>query len=55
MSKQRKPSSPTEYLIVADKTSKIVLSTTDFAEVRKEVSFIRKAGGEVTVFKATKY
>lgn len=60
MSRQRKPgeeSSPslTEYLVVSDKNSKIVLSTTDFAQIRQTVSLVRKAGGEVTVFKSTKY
>jgi hypothetical protein len=39
-----------EYLVVADKTSEILLSTTNKAEAVNLVSFIRRGGGEVTVF-----
>jgi hypothetical protein len=43
-----------EYLLVADKTSKVLHSTPYWNEVVKEANFIRRAGGEVTIFKATK-
>jgi hypothetical protein len=43
-----------EYLLVTDKTSKILKSTTDWYEIVKQANFIRRAGGEVTIFKSTK-
>lgn len=47
-----------EYILVADKTSEIIMSCLGWknaTELRKTASLIRKAGGEVTIFKATKY
>lgn len=47
-----------EYILVADKTSEILSSCLGWknaGEMRKTASIIRKAGGEVTIFKATKY
>lgn len=58
------PSSPVdenpeaEYILVADKTSEVIASCLGWknaGEMRKTASLIRKAGGEVTIFKATKY
>lgn len=49
----RKPD-PIEYLVVADKTSKVLLSTTDWNEAKRTANLIRRGGGEVTVFKSTK-
>lgn len=40
-----------EYLLVTDKTSKIILSTTDYKAVTKQARLIRSAGGEVSIFK----
>ena len=45
---------PTEYLLVSDKNSKVLLSTTNWVEVKKTAGLIRRGGGEVTVFKSTK-
>jgi len=48
----------TEYILVSDKTSEVLLSITGWknsTELRKTAALIRKAGGEATVFKATKY
>lgn len=47
-----------EYILVADKTSEVLSSCLGWknaGEMRKTASIIRKAGGEVTIFKATKY
>ena len=44
----------TEYLVVADKTSKVLKSTEDYNEAKRLASLIRKSGGEVTIFKATR-
>lgn len=55
------PDSPTnpvllsEYIIVTDRTSLVIFSSTDWPTVREKAAFVRKAGGEVTIFKATKY
>ena len=43
-----------EYLIVANKTSKVLKSTTDWNEAVRYANMIRRGGGEVTIFKATK-
>lgn len=45
---------PREYLLVADKTSKVLLSTLDYYEAKRLANLIRKGGGEVTLFKSTK-
>jgi hypothetical protein len=47
-----------EYILVSDKTSEVLKSALGWnnaAELRKLASVIRKAGGECTIFKATKY
>ncbi len=52
------PSPESEYILVSDKTSEVLLSALGWAntgELRKTASIIRKAGGECTIFKATKY
>ena len=41
-----------EYLLVSDTTSEVLKSSTDLGELRKMAGMIRKAGGQVTVFKA---
>ncbi len=46
--------SDTEYIVVADKTSKVLLSTTNYYEAVKYANLIRRGGGEVTIFKSTK-
>lgn len=43
-----------EYLVVTDKTSKILKSTTKYNEAVKLANLIRRGGGEVTIFKATR-
>lgn len=48
------PTEPTEYLVVADKNSKVILSTTEYREAVRMANLIRAAGGEVTVFKSLK-
>lgn len=45
---------PPEYLVVTDKTSKILLSTRDWNEALRLANLIRRGGGEVTIFKSTK-
>lgn len=44
----------TEYIVVSDKTSKVLLSTLDYYEAVRMVNLIRRGGGEVTLFKSTK-
>lgn len=41
-----------EYLLVSDTKSEVLKSSTDLGELRKMAGMIRKAGGQVTVFKA---
>lgn len=43
-----------EYLLVSDKASKIILSSTDYKEIRRLATLIRSADGEVTVFRSLK-
>ncbi len=43
-----------EYILVADKTSLVLKSTTDYKEIVTLAAFVRKAGGEVTIFRALK-
>lgn len=43
-----------EYIIVADKTSRVLKSSMDWYEIVKYAAQMRRAGGEVTIFKATK-
>lgn len=53
------PKEPTEtelieYLLVSDKASKIILSSTDYKEIVRLAKLIRSADGEVTVFRSLK-
>lgn len=41
-----------EYLLVSDTKSEVLKSSTDLNDLRKVAGMIRKAGGQVTVFKA---
>jgi hypothetical protein len=51
-SSDKKPGKlPREYIIVSDKTSKVIFSG-DYADALKMLSFARKCDGEVTLFKA---
>ncbi len=42
----------TEYIIVSDTNSKIILSTNDYKNAVGTMSMIRRAGGQVTLFKS---
>ncbi len=53
MAKLKKPKTPTEYLLVTDRDSKVLKSSTDWYEVVKLANLIRRGGGEVTIFKST--
>lgn len=44
----------TEYLLVTDRDSKLIKSSFDRFELIKLANIIRKGGGEVTIFKATR-
>ncbi len=48
------PTTPTEYLVVSDTNSKVVLSTQEYREAVRLANLIRSAGGQVTVFKSLK-
>ena len=43
-----------EYILVSDKTSEVLKSDSDYMTIKKLAGIIRKAGGEVTIFKAIK-
>ena len=43
-----------EYIAVSDKTSEVLKSSTDRFEVIKLANLVRRAGGEVTIFRSTK-
>lgn len=43
----------TEYLLIADVTSKIIKSSENRYELIKLANVIRKSGGYVTIFKST--
>jgi hypothetical protein len=43
-----------EYIVVSDNTSEVLLSTQDWNEAVRVANLCRKAGGSVTIFKATK-
>ena len=43
-----------EYLVISDKNSKVLLSTTNWYEAVKLAGKIRQAGGGCTIFKSTK-
>lgn len=42
----------TEYLVVSDKDSKVILSSPFYHIVKRQAKLIRDAGGQVTVFKS---
>jgi hypothetical protein len=44
----------TEYIVVTDKDSKVVLSTLNRFEAIRFANTVRKCGGEVTIFKSTR-
>jgi hypothetical protein len=44
----------TEYILVTDLTSKVLKSSTDYNTILKQANLIRKAGGQVTIFKSLK-
>lgn len=44
----------TEYLVVSDQNSKVLLSTTDWYKALRLANKIRAAGGGCTIFKSTK-
>ena len=43
---------PIEYLLVSDRDSKVLKSSTDYNEILKLANLIRKADGEVTIFRS---
>jgi len=43
-----------EWLLVTDKTSRILKASADRYELVKLANVIRRGGGEVTIFKSTK-
>jgi hypothetical protein len=45
---------PKEWLLVTDKDSVVLKSSSDRYELVKLANVIRKGGGEVTIFKSTK-
>lgn len=57
------PETDPEYILVSDTTSEVVFSSggqtppsvNPLAETIKLANLIRKSGGSVTIFKATKY
>lgn len=44
----------TEYIVVSDKNSKVLFSSTSWGACTMFANKIRAAGGAVTVFKSTK-
>lgn len=42
------------YIVLADKSEKVILSTNDYHEAVRMANLIRRAGGEVTVFRSLK-
>lgn len=44
----------TNYIVVSDTNSKVLLSTENHYEAQKLATKIRNAGGSVTVFRSTK-
>lgn len=45
----------TEYVVVSDKSGKVLLFTTDLFEAMKLANKIRSAGGYCTIFKSTNH
>lgn len=43
----------TEYILVSDKDSKVLKSSPDRFLIIRLANMIRKAGGQVTIFKST--
>ena len=56
MSKLRQATKPflVEWLLVTDRDSKILKSSPDRYELVRLANTIRRAGGEVTIFRSTK-
>ena len=48
------PPDPVKYLVITDKTSKVLKATAKWNEAVKLANLIRRGGGEVTIFKATR-
>ncbi len=48
------PEDATEYLVVGDANSAVLLSTTDWTEAVRTAGLVRRGGGFVTIFKSTK-
>jgi hypothetical protein len=44
----------TEYIVVGDKNSRVLLSTTVWGEAVKFANKVRAAGGGCTIFKSTR-
>lgn len=44
----------TEYMLVADLTSKVIKTSTNYIEIKKLANLIRRGGGQVTIFRSTK-
>lgn len=44
----------TEYLVVTDRDSKVLMSTVEYPAAVRFANLMRKAGGEVTIFKSLK-
>lgn len=45
---------PIEYIVVADRSSKVILSTDDYNHAVRTANLIRSANGEVTIFRSLK-
>lgn len=44
-----------EYILVSDKTSKVVKSSRDLEGLKRLAGIIRESGGEVTLFQAVDF
>jgi hypothetical protein len=49
-----KPANQSEYVVISDTNSKVLLSTNNWYEAVKLANLIRRGGGQVTIFKSTK-
>jgi hypothetical protein len=45
---------PREYIVVADRTSRVLLSVESYVTAVRYAGVIRRGGGEVTIFRSTK-
>ncbi len=45
---------PTVYLVMSDVSHKMILTTDDYREAVRTATMIRRAGGQVTIFKSLK-